>query len=125
MKLELKKMLFKECHLAGRQYYDVNEVWNDLQIGTLLRLERIDNNPKDENAIGVFFDKHTEVDGETELTTYFLGYVPAVDNKEMAKLMDMGWGNIFECSICKINPQAHYENQIYFTIRIRRNEANQ
>lgn len=29
-----------KCHLAGRQYHDVDEVWDRLQVGTKLRLER-------------------------------------------------------------------------------------
>ena len=38
------------------------------------------------------------------------------------KLLEMGWKNIFECRISKINPDAHYENQIRLTIRIVRND---
>jgi hypothetical protein len=37
-------------------------------------------------------------------------------------LLEMGWEDIFECRISKINPDAHYENQIRLTIRIVRNE---
>ena len=35
-----KRLLFMECHLAGRQYHDVDEVWDRLKVGTKLRLER-------------------------------------------------------------------------------------
>ena len=38
--MKAKKLFFKECHLAGRQYHDVDEVWDRLQVSTKLRLER-------------------------------------------------------------------------------------
>ena len=42
--MKAKKLFFKECHLAGRQYHDVDEVWEELHVGTLLELERdLDN----------------------------------------------------------------------------------
>ena len=30
--MKAKKLFFKECHLAGRQYHDVDEVWDELKI---------------------------------------------------------------------------------------------
>ena len=35
-----KKLFFMDCHLAGRKYHDADEVWEDLKVGTTLRLER-------------------------------------------------------------------------------------
>lgn len=35
-----KRLFIMECHLAGRQYHDVDEVWDRLKVGTKLRLER-------------------------------------------------------------------------------------
>lgn len=34
--MKTKKLFFKECHLAGRQYHDADEVWNELKVGTVL-----------------------------------------------------------------------------------------
>lgn len=31
--MKAKKLFFKECHLAGRQYHDVDEVWEELHVG--------------------------------------------------------------------------------------------
>lgn len=39
------------------------------------------------------------------------------------ELLEMGWNDVFECRISKINPDAHYENQIRLTIRIKINEG--
>lgn len=35
-----KKLYFMDCHLAGRQYHDADEVWDKLKVGTVLKLER-------------------------------------------------------------------------------------
>lgn len=119
--MKAKKLFFKECRLAGRQYHDVDEVWEDLHVGTLLDLERDLDNRFDKNAVAVTYcggvDEET---GETE--DYLLGYIPSCENEEIAQLLEMGWNDIFECRISKINPEAHYENQIRLTIRIKRKE---
>ena len=38
--MEAKKKFFMDCHLAGRKYHDVDEVWDKLKVGTLLQLQR-------------------------------------------------------------------------------------
>lgn len=123
--MKAKKLFFMECHLAGRQYHDVDEVWEELKVGTCLRLERDLDNRYDKNAVAVIFDKIIEESDATHAfisEEYLLGYIPASENQEIAQLLEMGWNDIFECRISKINPEAHYENQIRLTIRIKRNE---
>ena len=117
--MKAKKLFFKECHLAGRQYHDVDEVWEDLKIGTLLKLERDLDNRYDKDAVAVVFEK--EMHGERE--EYLLGYIPSDENSEIAQLLEMGWTEIFECRICKINAETHYENQIHLSIRIKKNTS--
>ena len=108
-----KKMFFMDCHLAGRMYHDADEVWDDLKLGTPLRLERDKENRHDQNAVMVVYDK----DGEE----FNLGYIPRGENETLAAFLEMGWSHIFECRICKINENAHPENQIHLTIKIKRN----
>ena len=55
--MKKKKLFFKECHLAGRQYHDANEVWEELKVGTLLELQRDQENPYDKNAVAVVYSK--------------------------------------------------------------------
>lgn len=118
--METKKLFFKECHLAGRQYHDANEVWEELHVGTCLELKRDLDNRYDKNAVAVVY---TNVDDTTDdPEDYLLGYIPANENEEIAQLLEMGWDKIFECRISKINPDANYENQIRLTIKILRNE---
>ena len=112
-------MFLKECHLAGRQYYDANEVWEELNVGTCLELKRDLDNRDDKNAVAVLY--YTTDEDSGEIVEYLLGYIPSEDNEIIAKFLEMGWNEIFECRISKINPNAHYENQIRLTICIERN----
>ena len=69
----------------------------------------------DAEAVAVVF--HNDEDGDD----YCIGYIPCTDNEVLAKFLGMGWGDIFECRISKINPDAHPEHQIYLTIKIIKN----
>lgn len=120
--MKAKKLFFKECHLAGRQYHDVDEVWEELHVGTLLELERDLDNRYDKNEVAVIYNQGLDED-TGERNEYLLGYILSDENEEIAQLLEMGWNEIFECRICKIKPEAHYENQIYLSIRIKKNES--
>jgi hypothetical protein len=112
--METKKLYFMDCHLAGRMYHDADEVWEGLKVGTLVRLERELDNRHDPNAVMVVYEK----DGEE----FKIGYIPRGENVELANFLDMGWNNVFECRICKINEEAHPEKQVHLTIKIKRKE---
>ena len=64
--MKAKKLFFKECHLAGRQYWDVDEVWDELHVGTILELKRDLENRHDMNAVAVVYNTIDERTGETE-----------------------------------------------------------
>ena len=112
--MEAKKLYFMDCHLAGRMYHDADEVWDDLKVGTILRLEHEKDNRHDPNAVMVVYEK----DGEE----YKIGYIPRGENESLAKFFEMGWTDIFECRISGIKPEAHPENQVHLTIKIKRND---
>ena len=121
--MKARKLFFKECHLAGRQYHDADEVWEELHVGTLLELRRDLDNRYDKDAVAVVFVKG--VDKKTgEEDAYLLGYIPHGENTEIANFLEMGWTNIFECRISKKDEDTHYENQVHLTIRIKRNPQN-
>ena len=119
-----KKLFFKECHLAGRQYHDADEVWENLHVGTLLELHRDLDNRYDKNAVAVIYNRGLDEDTDAN-DEYILGYIPSGENETIAQLLEMGWNDIFECRISKINPEAYYENQVRLTIRIVRNNNKQ
>ncbi|MBO6253115.1 MAG: HIRAN domain-containing protein [Bacteroidaceae bacterium] len=122
--MKAKKLFFKECHLAGRQYHDADEVWEELHVGTLLELRRDLDNRYDKNAVAVMYNRGLDEDTGT-IDEYILGYIPSGENETIAQLLEMGWNDIFECRISKINPEAHYENQVRLTIRIVHNNSKQ
>ena len=90
-----------DCHLAGRLYHDADEVWGDLKVGTILSLERDKDNRHDVNAVMVVYEK----DGEK----YKIGYIPRDKNEMIANFLEMGWGEIFECRINSLDPEAYPE----------------
>lgn len=114
-----KKMYFMDCHLAGRKYHDADEVWDELKVGTILKLRRDKENRIDPYAVEVVYerkDKKENVEDE-----FYIGYIPRDENETIASFLEMGWDNVFECRISKINPDAHPENQVHLTIKIKRN----
>lgn len=115
--MEAKKKYFMDCHLAGRKYHDADEVWDKLKVGTVLQLQRDLDNRYDQDAVAVVY--HNEEDGED----YCIGYIPRENNETIASILEMGWTNLFECRICKINEEAHPEFQVHLTIKIKRNVA--
>lgn len=122
--MKAKKLYFMECHLAGRKYHDVDEVWDELRVGTLLELRRDADNPYDHKAVAVVYCRPAE-SNSIESEEFLLGYIPAGENETIYGLLEMGWTDIFECRISHINPEAHYENQIRMNVRIKRNNASQ
>lgn len=117
--MEVKKKYFMDCHLAGRKYHDADEVWDKLKVGTTLWLERDLDNRNDLNAVAVcYYDLDNDSD---EGERYVLGYIPREDNETIASILEMGWTDMFECRVSKLNPDAHPEHQVHLTIKIKRN----
>ena len=110
--MKAHQTFFMDCHLAGRKYYDADLVWDRLQTGMELRLELEPDNRFDPNAVQVICNN----DGED----YLLGYIPRSDNGKLVPFFEMGWGDIFECRISKLNPEAYAEQQVHLTIKIKR-----
>lgn len=113
------KLFYKECHLAGAKYHDLDEVFDKLHVGQEVYLERDRNNHYDPNAIGVVY---REVDDDGMVEEYLMGYIPRTENEPLADFLDMGWGKAFKCTIVQINPEAYYEHQVRLKISIVRNE---
>ena len=111
--MEENKKFMMSCNLAGTQYHGVIDVWDKLKIGTLLQLERDRENRYDPEAVAVMY-RH-----EDDRTC--IGYIPRSENSVLAAFMDMGWTDMFECRICRINEHAHPEQQVYLTIKIKKN----
>ena len=118
--MKAKKLFFKECHVAGRQYHDADEVWEELKVGTKLNLVRDMDNRFDPNAVAIVYTQKDENAGNSD--DYILGYVPKGENETIAAILEMGWNDVFECRISKINPETYYEDQLHVSIRIQKNK---
>lgn len=118
--MKAKKLFFMECHLAGRKYHDADEVWDELKVGTKLKLVRDTDNRHDPDAVAVVYERSSEANND-ECEEFLIGYIPRDENEQIALFLDAGWSEIFECRINKINPETHPENQIRITIRVKRN----
>lgn len=114
------KLFYMECHLAGRQYHDCNEVFGKLEVGTRVKLVRELDNRYDPDAVAVVYENVLEA---SEVEEVLLGYIPSAHNTDLAAFLEMGWDKIFDCRISRINPEAHYEQQIHLTVKIKRNIA--
>lgn len=134
--MEKRNLYYLDCHVAGRMYHDADEIWDKLKIGTKLHLVREADNRYDPEAVAIvyrdddmerpecqekplMYQEQPEYNDDSE--EYLIGYVPRCHNTELAAFFDMGWGDIFECRICRIDPEAHPEQQLRVTIKIKRN----
>lgn len=118
--MKKKNLFFMNCNLAGRMYHDADEVWEELKVGTKLKLISDSSNHFDPNAVAIIYEKSFTEEKEG-IEAFLLGYIPKGANKVIAQFLEMGWNHIFDCRISKINPEAYYDNQIELTIKIRRN----
>ena len=108
MRIKSDKEHFLNCNVAGFSYKLGCMVFNQLKVGTELRLVREDENPYDKNAVAVFYeDTH-------------IGYIPHSENAELAKFLDLGYADIFETYVQAIDPAADLEHQVEVIIYIKR-----
>lgn len=109
--------MFLECNIAGAAFYNIDDIWDELQDGSKLVLVREKNNVHDENAVAVAIagDEGSEYEdvGPT------LGYIPRKVNKSLAALLDMGWQDVFETEISGLRKDAPYSDRIHISIFIK------
>ena len=72
------RMLVQSSPLAGFQYYQGGQLWDEIKVGDALTLAREPANPHDSNAVRVEWRGHK------------LGYVPRRENQAVARHMDRG-----------------------------------
>ena len=97
------------CNVAGFSHYEGCTVFEELKVGTPLCLVREDENVHDHDAIAIFYgDVH-------------LGYVPARQNSQLAKLFDLGYGELFEVYVQSLDPTEYPEDQVRVGIFLKSN----
>jgi hypothetical protein len=73
-----RRILIQDSPIAGFQYYRGNSVLPLLRVGKELSLVREPHNKHDSDAIAVYFNNDK------------LGFVPALENRAIAQMLDRG-----------------------------------
>ena len=111
------KIYLFDTFVAARQYYQADDVWRSLEVGSGLAMKAEPGNPVDSFAVSLW----AEFGGKG----YKIGYLPRTDNEVVAAMLAMGWEDAFDCVISRLDGSAPYERQIGITIRVlRRKEAD-
>lgn len=102
-----KRRHLLHCHVAGFTYWDGCIVFEQLKVGTELKLVREPHNCNDHNAVAIYFEDSK------------LGYIPRSQNENISIFLDMGHNDIFETRINRICGDAHTESQVHINIYIK------
>jgi hypothetical protein len=98
---------FANFSIAGFSYYDGVDVFQELKIGSELRLVAEPDNRFDPYAVVIYY-KDTK-----------LGYIPRDENKIISQFLNLGYTDLFEIKINRVSPATHPEKQIGVQVRIR------
>lgn len=96
----MKYLHFFHSHLAGFSFSEGVFVFDQLKIWSELQLVLEPENPYDAHAVALYFKKTK------------IGYIPRVNNKEISKLLEAGYADLFTAKINRISPEEDPENQI-------------
>ena len=97
--------------IAGFAYYDGTLAFSDLHIGSQLQLVREYDNKFDPCAVALYFGK------------FKIGFVPKEENETLSKLLDQGWGQLFDVRVNRLSPDMHPSKQVGAVIFIKRNPS--
>lgn len=117
--LKKKKVFFKECAIAGWNFHDPEDFWDELCEGAELALIREKGNPHDKNAVVVAFAGDYDGDPNDFDFDFIIGYVPRAENELIAQMMDMGWADAFTAEITTVNNYGPYADRLRMTIYIQ------
>jgi hypothetical protein len=113
----IKRILFKECVVAGVGFREVD--WDELYEGVKLVLVRHRDNKYDKNAVAIVLaDDYDEKDDDFDFD-FILGYIPRTENVEIAKMLDMGWGEMFECEISRVKRYGPINERVRIAIYVK------
>lgn len=114
--MEKRRVLYKECQIAGITFRDLEDVWDELYEGAKLALVREKYNKHDKYAVAVALADDYDGDTDDFDFDYILGYVPRAENKYLATMMDLGWAEAFECELSQINGSNPYRGSLLMKI---------
>lgn len=113
-----KRVLYKECQIAGTSFQDLSDVWDELYEGAQLALVRQKDNRFDSNAVAVALADDFDGDIENFDFSFILGYVPRTDNEHLATMLDLGLADAFECQLSSVRGHSPYRGSLTMKIYI-------
>lgn len=122
---EKRKVIFKECPIAGWNFHDPEDFWDELYEGAELSLIREKNNKHDRNAVAVAFANDYDGNPDDFDFDFIIGYVPRSENELIAQMMDLGWSDAFTAELTTVNDHGAYADRLRMTIYIQSKEAKQ
>lgn len=99
---------YSNFYIAGFSYYDGAEAFNELKIGTRLKLVYEPENRFDPYAVALYYNN------------YKLGFVPRGQNHELSKFLEMGYEGLFSATINQLDYKACPENQVGVVVKIKK-----
>jgi hypothetical protein len=106
---------YRFCYVAGISFHNIDDIWDELCIGTKLALVRQPDNKYDKNAIGVALaDDYNPEEPESFDFNFILGYIPRSENEELAAMMDEGYQ--VGAEITELNRHVPYTERLGITI---------
>ena len=99
------RMLVQSSPLAGFQFHQGKQLWDEIKIGDPLTLVREADNAHDSNAVRVEWQGHK------------LGYVPRRENQAVAQHMDSG-GRV-EARVSRLTQHRNPWQRIEFEVFVR------
>lgn len=99
------KMLVQSSPLAGFQFYQGKQLWDEIKVGDTLMLVREADNTHDSNAVRV------------EWRGQKLGYVPRRENQAVARHMDRG-GQV-EARVSRLTQHRNPWQRIEFEVFVK------
>lgn len=109
MKAKARREHIVQFYIAGFTYYNGAFIFNELKIGTILKLVPEFENPFDKHAIALYF-------GDEKI-----GFIPRSENYIICKFLKLGY-NIFTAVVQQVDPHARPEQQVMVSIFIEPKE---
>lgn len=119
-----KKILFKECAVAGVSFHIKynDEIWDELEVGTKVALVREKDNKYDKNAVAVALFDDYDGDPDDFDFDFILGYIPKTENEQIAQMFDMGWDDVFVAELTTVKKHGNINNRLRISIFIQSKE---
>ena len=115
VKKEKRRILYKECKIAGITFRNMGDLWNELYIGGELVLIRHKDNKYDKYAVAVGWSDNYGYPYGIDWDN-IIGYIPRTENQHIATMIDLGWADAFECELSQINGNNPYSGSLSMKI---------